>query len=167
MLLKFCEPETGDPTSACKTCRSHFNWFLEQNLLGKSKVFWIRDITYLLRARNGVSHSSMQNMQVTFQFIFWAKFTGKSKVFWACDAGQFSIDFKLKIYRENQNYIKTRVVTLVLWARTGGSPSSMQNIQVTFYLIFGITVVCVHTIKSSVIWCSYLMIYTYTSFGLV
>ena len=93
----FCESETVGLNPACKTCRSHFNWFSVQNLQGKSKIFW------------------------------------------ACDALQLSIDLKFKINRENQKYIETRVATHVLWARTGGSPSSRRNIQVTFYLIFSTT----------------------------
>ena len=61
MLRMFCQPETESPTPACKTCRSHFNLFFEQNLLGNQKYF---------------EHA----MQVNFQLILSSKFTGRIKI---------------------------------------------------------------------------------------
>ena len=89
-----------------------------------------------MRARNSGSHSSLQNMQVTFRLIFITKFTLKIKIILSIRCRSNFNWFKSKIYWENKKYTETREVTQVLRARNGGPHSSMQKMQVTFYLIF-------------------------------
>ena len=50
-------------------------WLIES--IQNSPSIYLRPSEHVLRARNGESHSSTQNMQVTFQLIFSTKFTGK------------------------------------------------------------------------------------------
>ena len=71
------------PLSSGMRCRSHFNWILVPNLLGKSKVYW-----------NSICNTcfASQKQRVPLQL--------------AKHAGHISIDFYYKIYFENQNYFE-------------------------------------------------------------
>ena len=61
MLRMFGEPQTENPTPACKTCRSNFKLIFSIKFTGK-----IKSIFKLA-------------MQVNFQLNFSTKFTGKIK----------------------------------------------------------------------------------------
>ena len=162
MLSMFFEPETGVSLQHAKhpdhisigfeykiywenqsilsmRCRSNSNWFLEQNFLGDSKVYWkSRCYAFFASQKRGVP---LQNTKLT---------------------GLISLDFYCKIYWEIKSILSARyrstfslflvqnllVKSKVYWnsrcyacfaSKKLGSHSRMQNLQVQFHLSFSTT----------------------------